>query len=110
MLGWAGLRGAVPIWLATLPVIAGVGASQDIFNAVFFVVVTSTLVQGATFDPLARRLGLTTDEPAVPQPIVETGTVGASAATPSPTSSGPTTPRSARSSATSACRARRSST
>ena len=75
MLGWAGLRGAVPIWLATLPVIAGVGASDDIFNAVFFVVVTSTLVQGATFDPLARRLGLTTDEPALPQPIVETGTV-----------------------------------
>jgi cell volume regulation protein A len=75
MLGWAGLRGAVPIWLATLPVIAGVGESADIFNAVFFVVVTSTLVQGATFDPLARRLGLTTDEPALPQPVVETGTV-----------------------------------
>ncbi len=75
MLGWAGLRGAVPIWLATLPVIAGVAASQDIFNAVFFVVVTSTLIQGASFDPIANRLGLTTDEPAVPQPVVETGTV-----------------------------------
>jgi cell volume regulation protein A len=75
MLGWAGLRGAVPIWLATLPVIAGVAASQDIFNAVFFVVVTSTLIQGASFDPIARRLGLTTDEPALPQPVVETGTV-----------------------------------
>ena len=75
MLGWAGLRGAVPIWLATLPVIAAVGSSDVIFNAVFFVVVTSTLVQGASFDPLARRLGLTTDEPALPQPVVETGTV-----------------------------------
>jgi cell volume regulation protein A len=75
MLGWAGLRGAVPIWLATLPVTAGVEGSQDIFNAVFFVVVTSTLVQGASFEPLARRLGLTTDEPALPQPIVETGTI-----------------------------------
>jgi potassium/hydrogen antiporter len=75
MLGWAGLRGAVPIWLATLPVIAGVEGSQDIFNAVFFVVVTSTLIQGATFEPIARRLGLTTDEPALPQPVVETGTV-----------------------------------
>ena len=75
MLGWAGLRGAVPIWLATLPVIAGAGASGDIFNAVFFVVVTSTLVQGASFDPLAVRLGLTTDEPAVPRAVVETGTV-----------------------------------
>ena len=75
MLGWAGLRGAVPIWLATLPVIAGVDPDQVIFNAAFFVVVTSTLVQGATFDPLAVRLGLTTDEPALPQPVVETGTV-----------------------------------
>ena len=75
MLGWAGLRGAVPIWLATFPVIAGVEGSEVIFNAVFFVVVTSTLVQGATFDPLARRLGLMTDEPAVPRPVVETGTV-----------------------------------
>ena len=75
MLGWAGLRGAVPIWLATFPVIAGVDASGVIFNVVFFVVVTSTLVQGATFDPLAVRLGLTTDEPALPQPVVETGTV-----------------------------------
>ena len=75
MLGWAGLRGAVPIWLATFPVIAGVEGNDVIFNAVFFVVVTSTLVQGATFDRLAVRLGLTTDEPAVPRPVVETGTV-----------------------------------
>ena len=75
MLGWAGLRGAVPIWLATFPVIAGVEGSEVIFNAVFFVVVTSTLVQGISFDPLAVRLGLTTDEPAVPRPVVETGTV-----------------------------------
>ena len=75
MLGWAGLRGAVPIWLATLPVIAGVDPTGVIFNAVFFVVVTSTLVQGASFDPIARRLGLTTDEPALPQTVVETGTV-----------------------------------
>jgi len=75
MLGWAGLRGAVPIWLATFPVIAGVEASDVIFNAVFFVVVTSTLIQGATFDPLARRLGLMSDEPAVPPPVVETATI-----------------------------------
>ena len=75
MLGWAGLRGAVPIWLATFPVIAGVESSEIIFNAIFFVVVTSTLVQGATFNPLAVRLGLTTNEPAVPKTVVETGTV-----------------------------------
>lgn len=75
LLGWAGLRGAIPIWLATFPVIAGVGEAGEIFNAVFFVVVTSTLIQGATFEPLARRLGLTTTEPALPASIVETGII-----------------------------------
>src|SRR5260221_1881500 len=71
MLGWAGLRGATPIWLATFPVVAGVGAGQELFSIVFFVVVTSTLVQGASFEPLARRLGLTTDEPALPRRLLE---------------------------------------
>jgi len=75
MLGWAGLRGAVPIWLATFPVIAEVQSAELIFNAIFFVVVTSTLIQGATFNLLAVRLGLTTNEPAVPPTVVETGTV-----------------------------------
>jgi cell volume regulation protein A len=75
MLSWAGLRGAVPIWLATLPVIAGVDESGQIFNVVFYVVVISTLLQGFTFEPLARRLGLTTSETALPHPVVETGTI-----------------------------------
>ncbi|HEY4779242.1 MAG TPA: potassium/proton antiporter, partial [Solirubrobacterales bacterium] len=66
MLGWAGLRGATPIWLATFPVVAGIGSGREEFAIVFFVVVSSTLVQGASFEPLARRLGLTTDEPALP--------------------------------------------
>jgi cell volume regulation protein A len=75
MLGWAGLRGAIPIWLATFPVIAGVEDSEFLFNVIFFVVVTSTLVQGATFEPLARRLRVTTSEPALPRPLVESGLV-----------------------------------
>lgn len=75
MLSWAGLRGAVPIWLATLPVIAGVGGSEELFNIVFFVVLLSTLVQGITFEPLAERLGLTTSDPALPQPLLETGVI-----------------------------------
>jgi potassium/hydrogen antiporter len=75
MLGWAGLRGAIPIWLATFPVIEGIEGSADIFNAIFFVVVTSTLIQGATFEPLARRLDLTADEPSLPRPLLETGIV-----------------------------------
>ena len=75
MLGWAGLRGATPIWLATFPVVAGVGESQEVFAIVFFVVVSSTLVQGATFEPIATRLGLTTDEPAIPRRLLESGRI-----------------------------------
>jgi potassium/hydrogen antiporter len=75
MLGWAGLRGATPIWLATFPVVAGVGGGQELFSIVFFVVVTSTLIQGASFEPLARRLGLTTDEPALPRRLLESGRI-----------------------------------
>jgi cell volume regulation protein A len=75
MLGWAGLRGATPIWLATFPVVAGVGAGDEVFAIVFFVVVTSTLVQGASFEPLAKRLGLTTDEPALPRRLLESGRI-----------------------------------
>jgi cell volume regulation protein A len=75
ILGWAGLRGAVPVVLATFPVIAGVGEGQEIFNLVFFAVLLSTLLQGATFEPLARALGVTTSEPALPRPLVEVGTV-----------------------------------
>ena len=75
MLGWAGLRGATPIWLATFPVVAGVGGGSELFSIVFFVVVTSTLVQGASFEPLARRLGLTTSEPALPRRLLESGRI-----------------------------------
>jgi potassium/hydrogen antiporter len=75
MLGWAGLRGATPIWLATFPVVAAVGTGQELFAIVFFVVVTSTLVQGASFEPLAGWLGLTTDEPALPRRLLESGRI-----------------------------------
>jgi potassium/hydrogen antiporter len=75
MLGWAGLRGATPIWLATFPVVAGVGGGAELFSIVFFVVVTSTLIQGASFEPLATRLGLTTSEPALPKRLLESGRI-----------------------------------
>jgi potassium/hydrogen antiporter len=75
MLGWAGLRGATPIWLATFPVVAGIGSGREEFAIVFFVVVTSTLIQGASFEPLAKRLGLTTDEPALPRRLLESGRI-----------------------------------
>jgi potassium/hydrogen antiporter len=77
MLGWAGLRGAVPVVLATFAVIEGVpeGRAEDFFNIVFFAVVISTILQGTTVEWLASRLGLTTNEPALPRPLIETGTV-----------------------------------
>src|SRR4051794_9475761 len=75
VLGWAGLRGAVPVVLATFPVIAHVPHSQEFFNITFFAVVISTVLQGLTFEPFAHALGATTDEPALPGPLVETGTI-----------------------------------
>jgi potassium/hydrogen antiporter len=75
LLGWAGLRGAVPVVLATFPVIDEIPHSLDFFNIVFFAVVISTLLQGTTFEPLAKRLGVTTSEPALPRPLAETGTI-----------------------------------
>jgi cell volume regulation protein A len=75
VLGWAGLRGAVPVVLATFPVIDGIDGSREFFNIVFFAVVLSTLLQGATIEPLARRLGATSDEPALPPSLVEIGTI-----------------------------------
>jgi cell volume regulation protein A len=56
---WAGLRGAVPIVLATFALSARIEGADTIFNAVFFVVLISTLVQGITLEPVATRLGLT---------------------------------------------------
>ena len=75
VLGWAGLRGAVPVVLATFPVIEGLDPERTFFNIVFFAVVISTLLQGGTVEWLARRLGVTTSEPALPRPLMETGTV-----------------------------------
>jgi potassium/hydrogen antiporter len=75
MLGWAGLRGAVPVVLATFPVLAHVPGSLEFFNIVFFAVVVSTVLQGTTFEPLAKRLGVTTTEPALPPSLMEAGTV-----------------------------------
>lgn len=63
LLSWAGLKGALPIVLATFPATAGVPAGDRIFNIVFFVVIASALLQGTTVAPLARRLGLAVDRP-----------------------------------------------
>jgi potassium/hydrogen antiporter len=70
-IGWVGLRGAVPIVLATFPVLSGVAAGAWIFNVVFFVVVVSVLLQGSTTGWLTRRLGLEEAAPPAPPAAVE---------------------------------------
>ena len=57
-LSWAGLRGAVPIVLATVPATLGTANAARIFNLVFVLVVIFTLVQAPTLPWVARRLGL----------------------------------------------------
>nr|WP_197972622.1 MULTISPECIES: potassium/proton antiporter [Streptomyces] len=58
LMSWAGLRGAVPIILATIPMVNGVEGSRHIFNIVFVLVVVYTLLQGPTLPWLARQLRL----------------------------------------------------
>ncbi|WP_254666889.1 potassium/proton antiporter [Streptomyces sp. WMMB 714] len=58
LLSWAGLRGAVPIVLATIPRVAEVPGSERIFNIVFVLVIIFTAVQGPTLPWLARKLQL----------------------------------------------------
>ncbi|MFI1453482.1 potassium/proton antiporter [Streptomyces roseus] len=58
LMSWAGLRGAVPIILATIPMVTGIEGSERVFNIVFVLVVVYTLVQGPTLPWLARKLEL----------------------------------------------------
>jgi cell volume regulation protein A len=73
LLGWAGLRGAAPIVVATFVLSSRVPHREAIFNAVFFVVVVSAIVQGSTLEWVARRLGLISPAPPVHEPPLEVG-------------------------------------
>ncbi len=64
---WTGLRGAVPIVLATFPLMAGYEGSDVVFNIIFFIVGTSVLIQGTMLMPVARWLNVDEPLPARPQ-------------------------------------------
>jgi cell volume regulation protein A len=67
LVAWCGLRGAVPIILATFPLLAGLGSAHMIFNLVFFVVLTSALVQGTLLTRVARWLRVDAPEEIAPR-------------------------------------------
>jgi len=69
-IGWVGLRGAVPIVLATFPVLAGAPGAETLFDLVFFIVVVNALVQGGSVGWLTRKLGLQSKEPPAPQAVL----------------------------------------
>lgn len=61
LMSWAGLRGAVPIILATIPMVSGVQGSTRIFNIVFVLVIVYTLIQGPTLPWVASKLNIAED-------------------------------------------------
>jgi potassium/hydrogen antiporter len=69
-IGWVGLRGAVPIVLATFPVLAGAPGAERLFDLVFFIVVATALVPGGTVAWVTRKLGLQSKEPPAPQAVL----------------------------------------
>jgi len=73
--GWVGLRGAVPIILATYPILQGASRAHDMFDMVFFVVVVSTLLPGATVGWITRWMRMEAHEPPIPPASVEISTM-----------------------------------
>ncbi len=74
-LSWSGLRGAVPIVLATYPAAAGLDNGHEIFNIVFFAVTLSIIIQGTTIGKLADILKLSTKLRTRPKQTMELVTI-----------------------------------
>ncbi len=70
-ISWVGLRGAVPIVFATYPLIAGADKADMIFNIVFFISLTSVIIQGTTLPVVARWLGLILPEKLKQRTVVD---------------------------------------
>jgi len=66
LVSWVGLRGAVPIILATYPLLAKIPQADLIFNVVFFIVLTSVVLQGTTIPLVARWLHVDAPTPSKP--------------------------------------------
>lgn len=71
LVAWMGLRGAAPIILATFPRLAGLPQADLIFDIVFFVVLTSVLIQGTALTAVGRWLGVTEERPVPPPALLE---------------------------------------
>ena len=69
--GWTGLRGAVPIVLATMPVLAGAPGASRLFDVVFFIVVVNAIVPGSTVAWVTRKLDLESADPPAPAAVLE---------------------------------------
>jgi cell volume regulation protein A len=69
-IGWVGLRGAVPIVLATFPVLVGAPGADRIFHLAFFIVVVGAIIPGGTVAWATRRLGLESREPPAPHAVL----------------------------------------
>lgn len=70
-ISWVGLRGAVPIVFATYPLMAGIEKANMIFNIVFFISVTSVLIQGTTLGVVAKWLDVVLPEKIIPLSDIE---------------------------------------
>lgn len=73
---WVGIRGAVPIILATFPILAQLPGADRLFHIVFFIVVVSAIVPGASIVPFTRRLGLNDPERPAPAAALEMHSLG----------------------------------
>lgn len=70
-IAWSGLRGAVPILLASYPVISGLQGSRELFHLAFFIVVVNALLPGATIRWAARLFGVERAGRPRPPPVLE---------------------------------------